>query len=376
VTVAFDQACLRANPGYRALPWNRLPSELREAGALENDGYGLLLAREGSDLPPTAIDRDTALLFLALQEPGPAPDFVFAAGTREAERILRRLLLDRVLELAHGEDFVSGAQALAHLGLESTEGRSRLAQLSLEAIRYGAALGDLDAATLARKLYAYNTRPTTPELRRRLPDRAACIGYLGLGPGSPARRAIESRWSLGETAEGWLVFSRVRPVERPADQPCKLYLGLAFEELPACLVALAEALGRSAALQFKIGADRAGLLRPDKCVAYFPGREAVLEASQHLLAVAEGRRVQAVPFSAEIGAAGALSWGVDPATQWFGERESWRQWICEKLAAALVLARGGESHGIEPWRFALERLALEGVDAETFMPTSGWSEAA
>src|SRR5262249_9824277 len=188
--------------------------------------------------------------------------------------------------------------------------------------------------------------------------------------------AIQGIWSLGETAEGWLVFSRVRPPERRAEQPCKLYLGVVFEELPTCLAELTEALGRSRALQFKIGAERGGLLRPDKCVAYFPSKEAVLEASRALLPIATGRRVQGVPFSAEIGAAGALSWGLDPQPLGFGERASWRQWICEKLAAALVLARDSEGEGIEPWRFALERLGLEGVDIETFMPTAGWSEAA
>ncbi len=373
--IALDKAQLRANPAYRVVPWNRVAPEAREALGTGTDGYGILAPREGVDLPVVAIDRDTALLFLTLQEPGPAPDFVFAANEGEGDRALRRLLLDRILELKQMDGYVSGPEVCALLGVGYGGGRGSLAQLSTDAIRYGAALTHVDATTLARKLYGYNTRPVTPMLRRRLPDRAAFVDYLGLGPHGAAQGTIDRFWSSGDDHPAWAVFVSRQPRRRRAEQPCKLYVGLALEELPDCLPPLAEELGRSEALQFKIGVELPGLLRPDKLVVYFPNKDALRGAAQAVLPIVADKTVHAVPFSAEIAAAGALSWGIDPQTAWFGDRASWRQWICEKLAAALITARHSDVHGLEPWQFALERLRLEGVDPETFMPTGHWSEA-
>jgi hypothetical protein len=375
VSFTFERIRLRANPDYRAVPWNRLPPGAREKLPVEADSYGVLVPRDGSDLPLMAIDRDTALLFLSLQEAGPAPDFVFAASAQEADRVLRRLVFDRVLELHWADEFVSGPEAHAVLGIGADGKRGDLANLSIEALRYGAMLADLDAMTLSHKLYCYNRRPTTPGLRRRLPDGNSCFAFLGLAPGGAARDAVDRFWSTDAAAPGWHVFMRRLPARSRPGQPCKLYVGIAFEDLPQCLPDLATVLGRSEALQFKIGADLDGLLRPDKMVAYFPSREALLEATHGLSPIVAGRPVHAVPFTAEIAGSGALSWGADPANTWLGDRVSWRQWICERLAAALVMARGN-GDGAAPWRFALDRLGLEGVDTDTFMPTGTWPEAA
>jgi hypothetical protein len=357
------------------VPWNRLAADAREQLPVDADSYGVLVPRDGSDLPVVAIDRDTALLFLSLQDAGPAPDFVFASGARDAERVLHRLIFDRVLELRRQDDFVSGPEAHAVLGPAPDEARGGLALLSIAALQYGAALTGLDASTLSHKLYGYNRRPTRPALRRDLPDEAACFAFLGLAPGGAARDAVARFWSFDDKASGWRAFVRHRPSRPRVGQPCKLYVGIACEELPRCLPDIATVLGRSETSQFKIGADLDGLLRPDKMVAYFPSREALLEAARALAPVVAGATVHAVPFTAEIADAGALSWGADPPNAWLGGRLSWRQWVCERLAVALVAARGGGG-AIAPWRFALDRLALEGVDTGTFMPTGNWSEAA
>ena len=376
MSIAFHTVRLRANPFYRAAPWNRVAPDAREALLTLADGYGVLIPRDGAALPLVAVDRDTALLFLTLQDPGPAPDFMFLPDAQAGGRVLARLVLDRILEVEQPDGFVSGPEACSLMGVDAMLGAGCVARLSVEAVRYGAALHAVDAIRLAHRLYGYNTRPTTPALRRKLPDRDAYLGFLGLDRNGNARSAIERFWLVSTDTPGWLVFSPKGARPRNTQRPCKLYIGLALEELPACLPVLATELGCSAAMQFKIGADLAGLLRPDKLVAYFPDKEALLAAAQVLLPMLAGRRVHAVPFSAEIGAEGALSWGMDPQTAWLGDRTSWRQWICEKLAGALVMARQGKSDGVESWLFALERLRLEGVDTATFMPTGNWSEAA
>jgi hypothetical protein len=370
----FENARLRANPAYKAVTWNRLASEARQTLEIDPDSYGVLMPNEGRDLPVIAIDRDTALLFLSLQDPGLAPDFVFAMSEGESDRVLRRLIFDSILELEDSGAFIGGADACARLGIAGGTVAGRHAQLSIDALNYGAALSDADAITIAHKLYSYNRRPVTPALRRRLPDKAACQSFLGLGPADRSSRTIARFWSRGADDSPWLVFSSRQHQRQRPQESCKLYIGLAFEELRDCLPAVAELLAAGEATQFKIGTDLDGLLRPDKLVAYFPSRETLAATARTLLPAIASRTVHAVPFSAQIAESGALSWGMDPANAWLGDRVSWRQWMCEKLAAALVAARSSTAAmAVAPWQFALERLRLEGVNTDTFMPTGNWS---
>ncbi len=386
--IAFETATLRSNPGYEAVPLNRLTLAERQSLAAAQpdvvsgaDCYGVLVPSPGSGLTPVVICRETALLFLTLQSPGPAPEYVLVAPGGEGRRVLQQLVLDRVLEIEGPAGFVTGANACGLLGLSSQRiGAGVLAELSQAALRYAAALQSADAPTLARKLYCYNRRPTTPGLRRRLATSEAVADFLHLGAEGMNRRIVDAGWTSIDGSEGWLHFA-ARPSGRDARGiTCKLYLGLDMDALADGFGAIVDVLARSEASQFKVGADLGGLLRPDKMVAYFPGKESLLAAAQMLTPVVAGRRVQAVPFTAEIAADGALSWGSDPAAGG-SARMSWRQWICERLAIALAGARvtaptEPEAGGIEPWRFALERLRLDGVDPRTFMPLASWSEAA
>jgi hypothetical protein len=50
--------------------------------------------------------------------------------------------------------------------------------------------------------------------------------------------------------------------------------------------------------------------------------------------------------------------------------ESWRLWVVGRLVSALVAARTASNAG-EPWGYALERIALEGVDTSTWVPSQG-----
>jgi hypothetical protein len=90
---------------------------------------------------------------------------------------------------------------------------------------------------------------------------------------------------------------------------------------------------------------------------------------------------QGVPFTSEIAGDGLLSWGMDPpSSEWTAlakGAESWRLWLTHRLARALLSARGaavadtGETAEIEPWRFALERVRLEGIDTDSWTPGGG-----
>ncbi|HVT57914.1 MAG TPA: hypothetical protein VHR45_05910 [Thermoanaerobaculia bacterium] len=388
---------LRANPAYELVLLDRLTENERQGlGALawESDLYGVLQPRGAAGLGAKTVDRETALLFLTLREPGPLPGYVRSFGEEGLQRVAL-LIADGVLEIAAGEAFVSGAPALQALrgyggeaggrgaagggvaegiSAQTAElGEGRLAALSQAALRYGQALALDDPLLLSARLYGFNGRPLTPRWRRLLPDAAGVERFLGIDDGGAFRAVLDRRWRRSdasaapsrravpspraaapaeETADartGWLSFrSRARVPPLAGERPTyKLYVSPQPEVLGTRFGEIVEALGRARAAQFKVGRDAWGLLRPDKIVAYFASFELLGGACDELsrrLAVAPA---QGVPFTSEIAGDGLLSWGIDPpaaerSTPWSG-RESWRLWLTHRLARALIAARAAHA---------------------------------
>jgi len=383
----------RANPRYDLVLFDRLTeAERGRLAELRQDPgfYGLLRPRAGERLGVKSVDRDTALLFLTLRDqPGPLPAYlhdVFGAATT---RLAAELVADGVLEVWSGGVFVSGAAAREFVDIFDRGPADRrqgyLAALSAAALRNAAALPIADPGALAARLYGYNRRPLTPLWRRRLPSAAAVRDFLGISPGGAHRGRLDAGWREGEPVDGWLHWrARLRGAAQ-ADPPAeagrgkagavyKLYLSPETEQLPEGFGRLLAALSGAHAFQLKVGADAWGLLRPDKVVAYFPSFERLSELVFSLTGDLAGLPVQGVPFTSEIAGDGLLSWGVDPPGWTLrgvpgGGRESWRSWLSQRLARALL---GARQEGVErPWEFACERLRLAGVDTDSWTPGGG-----
>jgi hypothetical protein len=371
---------LRANPAYELVLWDRLaPEERRALDRLPRDPdfYGVLRPRtaEGAGVAHgvKAVDRDTALLFLTLREPGPLPSYVRTALGEATGRTVARLIADGVLEIENGGAFLCGPVAL-QVRRETRETGGRLAELSIAALRYGQALAIDDPLRLSFRLYGYNRRPLNPRWQKLLAGPEAVQAHLGIGPGGANRKLLDRTWRPSPPSEAWLSWHS-RADEPSADSrgaTWKLYVSPAPEALAEGFGAILEALAAARAGQFKIGAGAAGLLRPDKIVAYFPSFERLEEAARAVEPRLAGVAAQGVPFTSEIAGGGLLSWGMDPpATErdpW-GGRESWRLWLTHRLARALIAARSTREEA-EPWRYAVERLRLEGVDPDTWTPAA------
>jgi hypothetical protein len=373
----------RANAAFELTVVDRLSAEQRAALGLaepDPDLYGVLVPRAPAPgRHAKAVDRDTALLYLTLQQPGPLPRYVHAMLGGELRATVTRLVCDGVLEIGADGGFVCGPEALplfAAAGGAPAAG-GRIAELSLAALRYAHRLELTDTTVLAARLYAYNRLPLTPAWRRRLPTRAAVVEHLGLDAEAPLTRTIARRWSATGGADGqrpWLSWGA--PPARTADGGMfKLYVSPHPDALADVLPTVVEVLAETRAFAFKVGAGLEGLLRPDKVVAYFDGFERLAAAGEGLRARLDGVAAQGVPFTAAITPDGLVSWGVDPPgraqTPGMQGEESWRLWLCTRLAAALLSARG---HA--PWEYALERIRLEGVDPATWAPSQGiWRDA-
>lgn len=378
----------RASPRYELVLFDRLsPGERETLAELRKDPsfYGVLRPGEAAaGLGFKSVDRDTALLFLTLREPGPLPGYVVEMLGAAAARTVARLVADGVLEIREGDGFVSGAAALALVGEERDGARDgggggRLAVLSRAALRYAQALAVDDPLRLSWRIYGFNRRPLTPSWQRRLPSAEAVERHLGVEAGGRNRQALDRCWqpgNRGHRGEFWLTWhARSARPESPgtpanAGAVYKLYVSPAPEALEEGFGEILEALSASRAQQFKVGADAAGLLRPDKIVAYFPDFDRLSEAAGRLGDRLAGLPPHGVPFTAEIAGDGLLSWGADPPvaerSPLLGGWESWRLWLTNRLAVALVAARS--EGAAEPWRFALDRMRLEGVDTESWTP--------
>ena len=380
----------RANPRFELVLFDRLPPEEREAlrQLREDPGfYGILRPRDRAEhLAGKAVDRETALLFLTLREAGPLPAYLRSAlGEAAAGQTVARLVADGVFEVEREGAFLSGAAAID--GGEGRRGRGeaggRLAELSIAALRYGQALALDDPLRLSWRLYGYNRRPLTPRWQRLLPSAAAVQAHLGIGPGGANRPFLDRNWTPSSLSDPWLSWRSRRP-ESPSSEEgitFKLYVSPAPEALAGSFGAILEALAAGRAGQFKIGSSATGLLRPDKIVAYFPNFERLAAAAERAGDRLAGVPAQGVPFTSEIAGDGLLSWGMDPpSSEWTAlakGAESWRLWLTHRLARALLSARSAaaaqivETAEIEPWRFALERVRLEGIDTDTWTPGGG-----
>lgn len=380
----------RSSPAYELVLFDRLPEEQRRQLAdLTKDPelYGVLRPRPISDqasgrisgLSLKSADRDTALLFFTLQEPGPLPAYVLAQLGNAAARTVARFVADGVLEVDRGDgSFLSGAAALplfaaptAFSGRPEKEGR--IATLSLNALRCVQAMPAEDVRALSLRLYSYNRQPLTPRWKSLLPDAEAVERHLGIAAGGPHRKALDRGWRRLHRMEGWISWaSRAvgSDAESLPDQPTwKLYVSPRPEALEEGFGAILDALTAARARQFKVGENAVGLLRADKIVAYFPSFERLAAAADAVVTRLAGAPAQGVPFTSEIGGDGLLSWGMDPprSERVWSPGESWRAWLAHRLARALLAGRAG-GEDVEPWRFALDRLRLEGIDTDTWTP--------
>jgi hypothetical protein len=180
---------------------------------------------------------------------------------------------------------------------------------------------------------------------------------------------------MGHRASGWISWSSKIEFRRGKDDlTYKLYVSPRPERIREAFEIVVRVLSDFSETPFKIGHNAAGLLRPDKLVAYFLDRETLDEVAALLARELAGCEAHGVPFSAGLDDSGLLSWGVDPpdsdvALHWRG-RESWRLWVAKRLGSAMAMARASRRSSVEPWQFALARARRHGIDTNTWAPSA------
>jgi hypothetical protein len=362
-------ARLLANPRFHLIPFDRCDERhqsLLATLSTDPNFYGVLVPPVTSSAPMKSMSRDAALLFMSLREPACAPHLMSSLFGNDVQKYLRELILDGVLEIEHGDSFVSGASA-APLVTEGVSGipSSRVAQLSADAIAYIASVDEVSSNEAAIKLYMYNRLPCTPSMQRRFADEAAVLTYLA-GQTS-VLRSMEEHWICETAQEAWLVWHRPGPSDR---LHFKLFISPDIAGLPEVFQVAVDRLRQVGCSHFKIGRTAFGLLRPDKFVAYFENLEQLLEAAESISASISGITAHGVPFTAAIDAEGLVSWGMDPPkfdqVMPLQEHQSWRQWLTGRIAVYALAAREDAAENILD--FVLRRVRLDRVDPLTWSP--------
>jgi hypothetical protein len=380
--IKLTDALLRANPRLTLIPFAGLSEEQGAGlGTLANDPtlYGALRDERGA---VKVVDHESARLIELLRESRRVPNELAAD-----EASLTRLVLDDVLEIeTSAGEFVSGSRAydLVCDVRSPPVPMTKTARLSQAALQYGERLDMDDALRLSARLYFYGRVPVSPHWLARLPSRTSVERFLGIeGRGALARRLRRS-WraaTLEPPNDGWFLWSgRAASSPGVSSDRFKLYVSPLPESVPAALAAAVVVGEEVDAEALKVGNDAMSLLRPDKIVLYFNDFDRVSAASTALAAELAGCPGHGVPFTAELGDSdGLLSWGIDPPRsehmlEW-QERESWRLWVTNRLAVALVAARR-DGGALAPWRYALARIELDGINPSTWAPRGDlWDEA-
>lgn len=366
----------RVNPRLRLV---ELAEEDREASVA-----GVLYPNDSTESETITICSDTVALWKAVDESGALPQYAHTAESG-GNHSISRLVLDGLLEMADDSgEFHSGPAALQMLfptPLDLERG-GRLGRLSLAALRYAAALGAVDNPTLTWKLYSYNSRPATAEYRRRFVDRASVRRYLGLGLEAKSLSGLERNWRESATPDNpaWIIWQSREAQPFVSGSPIfKLYVSPRVERLRDVFQTIVTTGVDLPIPQFKVGANLAGVLRPDKLVIYFSDRESLLASHEALAQALQGCEAQGVPFSAELSGDGLFSWGLDPPSE-SSETDgaahfSWRYWVANSLAKYLQVGSAASSKECDPLQFALRRMQLEGVEIETWTPAADiWDE--
>lgn len=378
----FASVKVRACPGLTLVVRDQLSAADQDAFAAwqgKDSVYGVLVHRSRQDGAPIAVSPEVALLFLTLTEPATVPRYAQERFGRHWRHTIEKLVLDGVLEIQTGTSFVCGAAALPLLSDSSsaqTLGQGGMAQcLSRSAVEYAAHLDLADPLALSLRMYHYNRIPWTREWNERYGSPEAVMKAWGAPV--PGCAGLPSHWSaqrLQSADDPWAMWDNRKADSRGSatrKAGLKLYVSPAPDQLGNTFVAVRECLTSSRAVAFKVGRYPSSVLRPDKLVMYFSDLADMQQTAEQLSKRLAGTPAHGVPFTADISGDGLLSWGADPPREKHTgatEQESWRLWVTNGLALALTAARSSGTIGPERARFAVERLAREGVDPATWAP--------
>jgi hypothetical protein len=365
------QTIFRSNPEYELIPVGDLSSEQRALlrGAIDTtQTFAVLSPIADKGLGVKSVSLEIAELFQSMRTAGALP-----VQFHQKTQFIIELILDNFLEFDIGAGFVSGADAYGRLFGQRAGNppTSRIGRISEAAVKYAQVSSIREVGKLSARMYFFGRFPASPQWTQRFPPWEETMGRLGL----QLQEGASGGFVPSRRTDGWVYWESTRfDKKRRRGAWFKLYISPHPEHLHAALSAATSTLRNCPVTSFKMGENVFGLLRPDKCVAYFSCFADLQETANRLKDKLKGIPAHGVPFTAELYGDGLISWGADPPPaetplEW-QERQSWRLWVTSRLARHVLAARGARVQSMEPWMFAIRRMELEGIDPSTWAPTN------
>lgn len=363
---------------YKLLEWNQLSryqKELLSGLHDESEVYGVFEpASASTELTFKVAYREVAMLYLHLEHFHKLPHYFIVSGTRNINEVVARLILDHIIQIEWEGNYVSGPEALTAIYGEAVFEEQKLpnylSDLSRKAIYYAWMLNETDFGSVASRLYTFNTIPWDAFEKATFYSTHSVKEFLFSRAKEAARQTLDKQWYPFSDQEknSWLSWMRSSPEKSSTGDSTfiyKLYISPYINDLPEVFVHFIPVISASAAFSFKVGSTIEGLLRPDKMVAYFDTREALLQTAGILETELSGYPAQGVPFTTQLDTTGLLSYGVDPPqTDVLNliEQGSWRTTITDHLALAILKSKKQQLHWPQAMGFIRAMLLTAGID--------------
>lgn len=255
---------------------------------------------------------------------------------------------------------------------------SRVKLLTAQAIYYGSAMTSLSLPQLGDRLYRYNQAPFTPDLKERFATTWSVLQYVFKTAQNYCSDAADP-WYLEKITPEWFLWRTMWASSTPAR--FKLYISPRLEDFPNVFQIAMEILPKHRCRKLRMAIQGVGLIRSDKCVAYFDRMDALKEAAREIEKKTLGLDAQGVPFTGPLDLTGMCSWSVESDEPFDLSMQpelppSWRRRVAYRVAEAIRTSiqycptrilqgvlRSMANHGVDTEHWTpLERLDGENLD--------------
>jgi len=369
----FSQGLVRQSQLYRFIELSKLSASslhLLSDSATKLEGGGVLvpcISEAGGAIGLDATSRHF-LAWLGKGREAEHAELMAAQMHISVEQLILRGIVEQFVD----GQWRAGTKAL-HLIDRCVPNRQPVELLDLlsrMAIKHGIRHPETDPLLLAARVYFFGRRPISEHNFDHSGELRAAAKLEEL-----IRRRLDRKqsWTVRLHKGYWYFQPLVSRRKNTSSHSIKLYISPAPGTLTEFASSIVRCLAESKAYAFKAGAGILGIQRPDKLVAYFDNYSDLEQSARSILMLLRGKEPHGVPFTCSIDESPIVSWGVDPplehsrAIQW-QESESWRLWVCNRLASSILFGRAQNENPEHLERYCLARLDSEGVDILRWCP--------
>lgn len=371
----------KSNSQYLLVPLDNLENQHKKylpKSYNKADFFGLLIPENFQANTAQLISRETALLFYYLQNENYLPSYLEDLFADTSSHFVETLLTKKIIEIVLDEN--TYLYPLTKITNDFTNSKkTKISEISNEAIRYAIKLNGLSKDSLIAKLYFYNRFPIfTGDLTDDELNNYLCLKVLN----EKILSELACNWLItyDDVYDTWLNCRTKASKNRIRGIKHKLYVSPSICALKDTVCNVARIFNENKVVNFKIGKNISSLCRPDKIVAYFDSYDHLFGTAEKLWNAIGNYSAHGVPFTCQLYDTAMLSWGIDPpsdkSTPFSLEFQSWRLWVATLIASSIKSVKYNNDSEINEEEMLVlirKKLSLEGIDCLTWAPTKNVS---